>query len=327
MPYEKGKSQLVKMTYKFGDAVANVRKRVGYFDAANGFYLEQNGTAGLNIVRRSTSTGSLVTTTVAQADWNIDPMDGTGPSGITLDERHPNLLVIDGQWQGIGRVRFGFSIDGVTQYVHQFIHANRSGPLPYVQSFTLPCRWEIESTSASAGSTMSAACVDVVSEGGVSSPNGLTFAAQNTANVATSTTRAHLISIRPATVFPAGSALVNRSYVVPLDVSAIAASTDVLIEVLYNCTLTGGSWAAANANSTIEVGTGQTISVVGVPVKSFFVASGTGVSASTSSQGIDSQYPLTLSVAGDAPTSLTVAVTALSGTGTSRATIGWKEIR
>jgi hypothetical protein len=122
---------------------------------------------------------------IPQAEWNVDPMDGTGPSGITLDERYPNLLVIDGQWQGIGRVRFGFSIDGVTRYVHQFIHANSDGPLPYVQSFTLPCRWEIESTAASAGSTMSAACVDVVSEGGVSSPNGLTFAAQNAANVAT----------------------------------------------------------------------------------------------------------------------------------------------
>ena len=128
-------------------------------------------------------------------------------------------------------------------------------------------------------------------------------------------------------MFPAGSALVNRSYVVPLDVSAIAASTDVLVEVLYNCTLTGGTWTATNANSTIEYGVGQTISVAGVPVQSFFVASGTGVAATSGSQGIDSQYPLTLSVAGDAPTSLTVAVTALSGTGTARASIGWKEIR
>ena len=327
MPYEKGKSQLIKLTYKFGTGVAFVRKRAGYFDAANGFYLEQNGTGGLNIVRRSSSTGSLVTTTVAQADWNIDPMDGTGPSGVTLNETFPNLLVIDGQWQGIGRVRLGFSIGGVTQYVHQFIHANSNGPLPYVQSFTLPCRWEIESTAASAGSTMSAACVDVVSEGGVSSPNGLTFSAFNVANVTTSTTRAHCLSIRPGTVFPAGSSLANRSYIVPLDVSVIAANADLLIEVLYDCTLTGGTWVAANANSTVEYGTGQAIGAAGILVDSFFVAAGAGASRGAGGQGIDSQYPLTISVAGDAPKSLTVTATTLSATGTVRTTMGWKEIR
>jgi hypothetical protein len=328
LPYEKGKSQLYKATYLFGAAVANVRKRVGYYDAANGFYLEQNGTSGLNIVRRSSSTGSLITTTIAQADWNIDTMDGTGPSGITLDQTAPNLLVIDGQWQGIGRVRFGFSIDGVTRYVHQFIHANQPGqPLPYVQSFTLPCRWEIESTAASAGSTMSAACVDVVSEGGVSSPNGLTFTANNTSNIATSTTRAHCLSIRPAAVFPAGSSLVNRSFIIPLNVNAIAGGADALVEVFYDCGLTGGTWTQTNTHSTIEYGVGQSIAELGVPVDSFFVAAGTGSSRGVGSQGIDSQYPLTLSVAGDNPKAMTVAVTALSGTGTARAAIGWKEIR
>jgi hypothetical protein len=136
-----------------------------------------------------------------------------------------------------------------------------------------------------------------------------------------------LISIRPAAVFPAGSAFVNRSFIIPQDVMAIAGSADALVEVFYDCTLTGGSWTATNANSTVEYGTGQTISVVGVPVESFFVASGTGVSFGVEGQGIDSQYPLTLSVAGSSPKALTVAVTALTGTGTARATIGWKEIR
>ena len=327
LPYEKGKSQLVKVTFELGAATENVRKRVGYFDATNGFYLESSD-AGLSFVRRSSSSGSLVNTLIPQVSWNMDPLDGTGSSGIELDITKAQILVIDGQWLGVGRVRMGFNVDGGTVYCHEWLHANRHDVAPYTQTFSLPIRWEIESTDTSAGATFKAICAEVESEGGVNSPNGFTFAGVNTANVATSTTRAHLLSIRPATQYPAASGLVNRTFVIPEELTAIAVSESALVEVFHASTLTGGTWTRPNANSAVEVGVGQTITTPGIPVGAFFVAAGSGPKVTAAAQtGISSTYPLTLDISGANPRALTLAITTLANTGTARGSISWKEIR
>ena len=327
IPYEKGKSQLVKITFELGVAVANVRRRAGYFAATNGFYLEQTS-SGLSFVRRSSATGSLVNTPIAQADWNLDTMDGSGPSGVTIDPTKAQILVIDGQWLGVGRVRMGFNVDGGTVYCHEWLHANRHDVAPYMQTFSLPVRWEIESTATSAGATFKAICAEVESEGGVNSPNGFNFSAANTADVATSTARAHLLSIRPTTQFPAASGLVNRTLTIPLELSTLAATEAVLVEVFYDSTLTGGTWTRANANSAVEYGLGQTITTPGIPTSSFFVAAGSGPKVSAAgAAGISDNYPLVLDISGANPKALTLAVTTITGTGTARGSIAWKEIR
>ena len=326
LPYEKGKSQLVKVTFVLGAAVANVRRRAGYFDNANGFFVQQTGD-GLSIVRRSSASGALVETAIPQASWNVDPLDGTGPSDVTLDVTKAQILVIDGQWLGVGRVRVGFNIDGLTFYAHEFLHANREPVAPYTQSFSLPIRWEIESTATSAAADLKAICCEVESEGGISSPNGLVFGAANTVDVATSTTEVHLISIRPAVDYPDESGQVNRTFVIPGEISVLIASQPCLARVLYDSVLTGGTWVRANPNSAIEVGIGQTLTTPGVPAEAFFAPAGSGNTRLSLSGSIDSQYPLSLAIDGTTSRALTIAVTTISGNGTARAAVNWKEIR
>src|SRR5271157_494548 len=106
MHYEPGKSQQILMTGVLGAKTSNVRSRIGYFDANDGMYFEQDGTAGMSVNLRSSVTGSPVNTTVAQANWNFDKMDGTGPSGANLDFTKTQIYTIDFQWLGVGRVRF-----------------------------------------------------------------------------------------------------------------------------------------------------------------------------------------------------------------------------
>jgi hypothetical protein len=89
--YQPGKSLLVMNTFVFGAAKANLRQRAGYYGAANGIYFEREGTINY-MVERSSVTGSVVNTRVAQANWNQDPLDGTGPSGITLDASKAQIL-------------------------------------------------------------------------------------------------------------------------------------------------------------------------------------------------------------------------------------------
>jgi hypothetical protein len=71
-------------------------------------------------------------TWVAQEDWNIDVMDGTGVSGMTLDPTKGNVYKIQYQYLGYGEQDFFVenSADGSFQLVHRFKYAN-SNTVPW----------------------------------------------------------------------------------------------------------------------------------------------------------------------------------------------------
>jgi hypothetical protein len=94
--YRAGQSQLVFATFVLAAVEANLIQEVGYNDANDGILLQADGTT-INLVRRTSATGSPVDTDVAQASWNIDPMDGAGPSQITIDWTKTQILVVDFQ--------------------------------------------------------------------------------------------------------------------------------------------------------------------------------------------------------------------------------------
>jgi hypothetical protein len=110
--YQPGKSLLVLNTFVMAPTKTNLRQRVGYFGADNGMYIELDNST-LSFVKRSSTSGSLVETRVAQANWNLDKMDGAGPSGLTLDITKAQILWMDIEWLGLGSVRMGFVINGL----------------------------------------------------------------------------------------------------------------------------------------------------------------------------------------------------------------------
>ena len=161
--YQPGKSLLVMNTFVPAIPKENLRQRIGYFGTDNGMYFEVDGT-DVFFVERSLSTGTE--TRVAQADWNIDPLDGTGVSGVTLDTTRAQILWMDIEWLGLGTVRVGFVIDGQFIHCHSFHHANLIQST-YITTASLPLRYEITNTGVTTGiSTMGQVCSTVISEGG-----------------------------------------------------------------------------------------------------------------------------------------------------------------
>jgi hypothetical protein len=84
---------------------------------------------------------------VPQSAWNIDRMDGTGPSGYNVDLTKMQMLYIDYSWYGAGFVRFGMrAADGSVQYAHKMIN-NNVNYLAYMRSGNLPGRYEVNTFS------------------------------------------------------------------------------------------------------------------------------------------------------------------------------------
>jgi hypothetical protein len=311
--YQPGKSLLVLMTFVMGSAASGVRKRVGYFDADNGFFLQQYGDA-VAIVKRSKTTGSVVETVVAQADWSVDTLDGQGPSGITLDLSKAQILALDLEWLGVGRVRVGFVIGGSFVYVHEFLHANVEAGV-YISRASLPCRYEITNVSGGSTGTLTQICAMVSSEGGFNPP-GVVRAASNARTAvacAASDTLTPVLAIRLQSAYVRGS-------ITPLSLDVLNTSNNnAYYEAWIRSTLTGGAWSAvsdaAERNVTMTAASG------GLRIACGYLSS--------QSRGVTTEFDSRLTITGDvtgASDILVIAAAGVTATSDIRAAISWREV-
>jgi hypothetical protein len=247
--YQPGKSLLVMSTFVMAPTKANLRQRVGYFGASNGLYLEQNGSS-VSFVERSFVTGATTNTPVAQANWNQDPLNGTGPSGITLDLSKAQILYIDIEWLGLGTCRLGFIIDGVFVPAHNFNHANLI-TTTYITTASLPLRYEIENVAGtSSSSTMKQVCSTVISEGGYELRGLQQAVGTNILTPRTLTTAGTLypvISIRLKSTRLDGIVILTA-----LSIMGITNNANYQWRVVASGTTTGGAWVSAGASSAVD---------------------------------------------------------------------------
>ncbi len=274
--YQPGKSLLVMNTFVFGTAKTNLRQRCGYFGASNGLYFERDGTS-LYLVERSSVSGSPVNTRVAQADWNQDKLDGTGPSGITLDASKAQILYMDVEWLGLGTVRMGFVIDGVFVPAHNFHHANLI-TTTYITTASLPLRYEMTNTGATASaSTLKQVCSTVISEGGYEL-RGAQLSAGNTITSPKTLTIAGtfypVVSIRLKTTRLDAIVILTA-----ISILGITNNANYKWEVVASGTTTGGTWVSAGTNSAVEyniTGTAFTVGTGRILATGFFQGSNQG---------------------------------------------------
>jgi hypothetical protein len=160
-PYVPGTTQLGLISFCFDTPKANVQQMVGMFDDKDGIFLRMNGVTPEFVIRKNNSDSEVVT----QNEWNIDKFDGTGDEKIIIDFTKAQVIVIDYQWLGVGRVRVGFNLNGQIYYAHYFSHANQVIS-PYTNEPSLPVRWEIKNTGTTSSNTkMTAVCFGVYTEG------------------------------------------------------------------------------------------------------------------------------------------------------------------
>ena len=80
---------------------------------------------------------------VRQVDWNLDKMDGTGPSGYNFDPAKMQMIGIEYSWYGAGFIDFMVrGADGNFVYGHRMRNSNINTEA-YMRSGNLPVRYEI----------------------------------------------------------------------------------------------------------------------------------------------------------------------------------------
>lgn len=269
--YLPGSSNLIIQTIACGDTgKANNVRRWGAFDDDDGVFWELGTT--LNVVVRSSVTGSVTETKVAKASWNGDKLDGTGLSGMTIDLTKVNLYWIDYQWLGAGRIRFGvFAPDGSRVVCHTVQNAGANA-LPYMRSGTLPLRTENTNTGvAGAGSELREVCQAVYTEG---THEDYTFWRTSDVNATATagTTDTTLVALRSVTVPPGLNH--HNSIVAYPETLNVYTDQPVRIDLIQDVTATGGTWTVTSGETSIEGSTDTVVSGAGAPFKTWFFGAG-----------------------------------------------------
>jgi hypothetical protein len=322
--YVPGKSQIILLTGNMWAGQTNLRRRLGLFDESNGVFFEQLGTQ-LRVVLRSSTSGSAVDSAFSQANWNLDRLDGTGPSGVTLDITKQQIFVIDFQWLGSGRIRYGFVLNGILIYCHEIINQNVL-TVPYSQNGSLPIRAE-QQTLAALGVTPQAlqfTCASVQSEGGftdlgyVRSANnaGTSRAINGNFGVALP-----MIAVRKASDFAKLPAEFFNAQVFA------STADDLLVTMVKNPTLTGGSWVSVS-NSIMEANISATAISGGLEIGSYYIRGNSGTESTAyfaATEGsLDTFIGSDISNVSDV---IAIRVQSVSGGANAFGIIYWKEFQ
>jgi hypothetical protein len=274
--YQPGKSQLALFTGVL-TPTSNSIKRYGLFTSLTstpftpniGLYFETQTDSPSSIAVVQNNGSNLVPSVSALRDnWNIDKLDGTGPSGKVLRLSAANIFLVDFEWLGVGRVRFGTVIDGQYCYCHEI---NNAGAVQgaYIKTPNLPVRAEIRQVGAAPGS-MKMICSSVMSEGGADF-TGVTRAVDTGGSsggvgISDAGARRALIGVRlQSTKLDSVNEVLNAS-VLPIPHSA-STSAPYRFELVSNPALGGTAvtWTNVDTNSNFQyaVAPNDTVTVTG----------------------------------------------------------------
>lgn len=315
--YQPGKSSLLLITFNMLGGATGIVKQVGYFDDQNGIFL-QNDEGTVNFVRRTYVSGSAIDNAVAQASWNIDTMDGNGPSGVTLDFTKVQIFFLDFEWLGVGRIRLGWVVDGHILYAHEMNHANVITTV-YMSKPNLPIRYAIENDGTGAADELDVICCSVNSEGGVAKL-GATRAKSNgnTGLVVTSSALRAAIGLRLKTTELDANVLIESVRIISRTIN-----DSFRWELQLNPTVAGTfTYSSVDAYSAVEAAVGATANTV---TSGIILAAGVGKDTSSVEVPVDLPYSLGSDISGT-PDEIVLVIYNYTASATIDAAIGWREL-
>ncbi|WP_100372877.1 hypothetical protein [Bacillus sp. FJAT-45037] len=213
-------------------ATGNQIVRWGLFDSQNGLFFGQSGTTGTFLAIRRAG----VDTVVPQASWNIDPLNGSGPSGQTLNLATGNIFKVVFSWYGYGVIEWQVVVQNPVDSsqkvitVHRFKPANQTS----LTDPNLPVRGEINNNGTASSITLFIGGRSYSLLGRSNTTFRVTSARRGPVTVGT--TPYPLISFQRKAIFPAGSGRSN-SVNIRISGSDILTNNDVAFLIYVGSTV------------------------------------------------------------------------------------------
>ncbi|MDT0160737.1 MULTISPECIES: hypothetical protein [Bacillaceae] len=207
--------------------------RWGLFDSENGAFFGTTSSTIFAAIRRGG-----VDTVIPQASWNVDPLDGSGPSGATLSLSEGNIYQIVFTWYGYGVVEFRVVIPNPLTLAQEVVTVHRyvpSGQTSFIDP-NLPLRGEVDNAGTASSLTLFMGGRQYTIIGKFNPVFRITSEVRSVSGVGA--TLRPVISFRRKAEFPAGSGRPNSVNVLLQGVN-IVSSLDIAFQVLVGGTVDG----------------------------------------------------------------------------------------
>jgi hypothetical protein len=240
-------------------------------DAVGSFALNEGTTGTSGVFTEITSGVAPDQTFISQADWNIDIMNGTGTSGMTLAPQNGNVYSITAQYLGFGAIFFSIedSSSGRFYPVHIIRYAN-SNQVTNLNNPALYVSWQVRNFGNDATN------IDLRGASGASFIHGVS--ARSALRFSTVQSKSSVTTARPIFTIRAGKVLSDRVAHSQLQLEYISAAVTtgtkpVRVYVYKGGTLgTDSSFSAYdNTISLAEIDNSATTYTSGVLLHSFIV--------------------------------------------------------
>jgi len=251
--YRAGLGGLMRFTAMFTAGIAGTEQMVGIADTEgssashkNGYAVGYDG-ATFGLLRYSND----VLTTVAQSAWD-DPLDGTGPSGMTLDPTKLNVYYIQFQYLGAGAIKLWVENDTTgDMFLAHTINYTNQNTVPSVRNPNFHMMAHVLNNATVSNVTCWSACMAFFVEGKskyteLQQPQFTTGKREKT----TVTTEVAIFTIRNKTTY---NSLTNYNDIVLQNIQGSIESSGAnnlgQVRLVKNATL-GGSPSYADINAT-----------------------------------------------------------------------------
>lgn len=244
----------------------------GYFDDDNGAYFGVNA-SGLFV---ATIRGGGAPAVIQQSSWNGDKLDGTGPSGLTLDIAEGNISEILYTWYGYGDILFQVVVnDSFNQQRIVTVHTFRPSDETSFADPNLPIRERVQN-GAAGGNFQIFVSGRQYSILGAYNPNRRITCQFNLGVASVGTTVTPLISFRRKADFPVAGR--TNSVSATVNGADLLSSASSLYQLIIGGTLSNTTFVTPTgipANETgLEVNTTATTITGGIIVYEGLVESG-----------------------------------------------------
>jgi len=323
--YIPGRQGEVSMTVIFGTPTTGIRRRFGLFDELNGFFFEDSGDGTYRcVLRRNSALGVVDEESFTRDEWNVDKLDGTGPSGITADPTAIQHMSIEYEWYGAGMIEWNFVINNNKYPIHRIFHANYHDHT-WAAKAALPIRIELTNVAGTAGT-------HTFYQGSHSfSVEGTTELLGRQKSISSDIAGKTLQSAN--TFYPIVAIRLKStaldSVIIPDEYSASTLdNTNVFVRVIENANITGGTWVSFSDDSPVEYNITATGYSNGSTLSTNYISStNMGAVNAFPQRSITQITRKTTTTLGDTSGTFLIAIAATGSNKDGWASLGWIEVR
>lgn len=239
--------------------------RFGLYDDNDGIYFIKNATGiAVGILRAG------VETIIPRASWNVDLLDGTGPSKHVLDDTNGIIFKIIFSWYGYGSINFNINTtNSVTNRQNNFlVHVYKPGNVTSLKNPNLPISAEINNNGTAGDRSINVAGRQYSLLGDYHPISRVVSHYRTTASINSRVNFIPIISIRKKTGY---NSVPIRDFAID-----IISSQDLFLELRIRSTLTGAVFGGvsdtASEDTSAEADTTATALSGGKPVYTTLIA-------------------------------------------------------